>query len=108
GAGVAAGDYTLTVTVGGLSASKTITVLSSPATRNLSGTLTGANLVWGPDEVIRITGNCEVPSGSTLTIHPGTLIMVNTTGSLSDGTRIDVNGNVSAVGSQANPIYFFS
>jgi hypothetical protein len=106
---VPAGDYRVTVTVGSLSSSKLVTVLSGPTWRVMPATLTGADLVWGPDENIRISQHTtDVPAGSTLTINPGTLIMVDTTGGLEDGTVINVNGQVTAVGSQDNPIHFFS
>jgi Lamin Tail Domain/CotH kinase protein/Dictyostelium (slime mold) repeat len=109
GASVPAGDYRVTVTVGSLTASKIVTVLSGPTWRNIQGTLSGADLVWGPNENIQIVGHdTEVPAGTTLTINPGTLIMVDTLGGLENGTLITVNGQVSAVGTQDNPIHFFS
>jgi hypothetical protein len=109
GASVPAGDYRVTVTVGSLSASKVVTVLSGPTWRVMPATLTGADLTWGPDENIRISSHhTTVPFGSTLTINPGTLIMVDTLGSLEDGTLIVLDGQMNAVGSQDKPIHFFS
>jgi hypothetical protein len=108
GAAFAPGDIEVSVSWSGLSASKVVTVLANPTFRNMSGNLTGANLVWGPDENIRVTGNCTVPAGSTLTIKPGTIVQVDTTGSLENGTLITVNGNLQAMGSRASPIHFFS
>jgi len=108
GAAEPAGDIRVTVTLGSLTASKIVTVVSAPTYRTMSGTLTGANLTWGPNETIRVTGSSTVPSGSVLTINPGTLVLVNTTGGLGDGTVINVNGSVSAVGTRDNPIHFFS
>jgi hypothetical protein len=109
GASVPAGDYRVTVTVGTISASKIVTVLSNPTWRVMPATLAGADLTWGPNENIRISlHDTEVPAGSTLTINPGTLVMVDTTGGLENGTLITVNGQINAVGSQDNPIHFFS
>jgi len=108
GAAVPPGDIRVTVTLGSLAASKVVTVEAAPVLRALSGTLSGAGLTWGPDENIQITGNATVPSGSTLTINPGTLIMVDTTGGLDNGTLITVQGNVSAQGTEDRPIHFFS
>jgi len=108
GADFAPGDIEVTVEWHGLRASRVVTVLKDPAFRDVSGTLTGANLVWGPDENIRVTGNCTVPAGSTLTILPGTLVQVNTTGSLENGTLISVLGGVQALGTKDKPIFFFS
>lgn len=108
GAAVPPGDIRVTVTLGALVASRVVTVETAPVVRVLSGTLAGADLTWGPDENIRITGNTTVPPGSTLTINPGTLVMVDTTGSLDNGTLVTVQGNVSAQGTEDRPIHFFS
>ena len=109
GDAVPAGDYRVTVTVGTMSASRIVTVLADPSWRELQGTLSGAGLVWGPSENIHIVGHdTYVPAGSTLTIHPGTLIMVDSLGALENGTLITVNGQLNAVGSQDDPIHFFS
>ncbi|OWY71406.1 hypothetical protein B7486_12515 [cyanobacterium TDX16] len=111
GAGVPAGDILVTVTVGGVTASKLVTVLDAATPglfQNLSGTLSGGNLTWEPaDGVIRLTGNVTVPSGQTLTILPGTLIMVDA-GADGNGTKISSgNSTISAQGTQTAPIYFF-
>jgi hypothetical protein len=109
GAAVPAGDYQVMVTVNGLTAVKNVTVIDDPEWRVMPATLTGADLVWGPDENIRISQHfTDVPAGSTLTILPGTLIMVDTTGGLENGTLINVHGNMEAVGTLGNPIAFFS
>jgi hypothetical protein len=108
GASVPPGELEITVEVDGVSASKRLTVIAPPAFRPMSGTLAGADLVWGPDENIRVTGNLEVPTGTTLTIHEGTLVMVDTTGTNNNGTLLTVNGGVSAVGTEDKPIHFFS
>src|SRR4029078_8597014 len=98
GASVPAGDYRVTVTVGSISASKGVTVLSDPTWRVMPATLTGADLTWGPDENIRISSHhTTVPSGSTLTINPGTLIMGDTLGSLADGTVMLLEGQLNAL-----------
>lgn len=109
GAMVPAGDYWLTVTVGSRTATRRLTVEDSPTWRVMPATLSGANLVWGPDENIRLSQHrTTVPSGSTLTIHPGTLIMVDTTGGFEDGTLLVVNGKLEATGTIERPVHFFS
>ena len=108
GAAFPAGDIEVRVDFDGVYATKLVTVESAPTFRSLSGTLSGAGLTWGPDENIRITGNVTVPGGTTLSILPGTLVMVNTTGSLNNGTLITVNGTVQAIGTEDRPIHFFS
>jgi len=108
GAAFVPGDLEVSVRWHGLTASRTVTVLQAPTFRTMAGTLTGPALVWGPNENIRVTGNCTVPAGSTLTILPGTLVQVDTTGTLENGTLIVVQGTVQALGTRDSPIYFFS
>jgi hypothetical protein len=108
-AAVPPGDYRVAIDVRGHRASKAVTIVADPAWRVMPATLAGADLVWGPDELIRISSHAtEVPAGSTLTIHPGTSIMVDTTGGLEDGTLINVSGQLVAVGSLESPIHIFS
>jgi hypothetical protein len=108
---VAGDDIEVTVTVGSLTASAVVTVLdvNEPGLfKPLSGILAGADLNWGPvDGVIHLTDDVTVPAGSTLNIAPGTLVMVRA-GDLGDGTKILVEHNVSAQGTQAEPIFFFA
>jgi len=88
GASVPAGSYRVTVTVGSLSASKIVNVVSNSGWRVMPATLTGADLTWGPDENIRISQHhTTIPSGSTLTINPGTLVMIDTTGRSTPGLQ---------------------
>ncbi len=109
GAAVPAGDYLVTVTVGTRTATSKLQVVSAPAWRVMPATLTGADLTWGPDEDIRISEHTTtVPAGSTLTINPGTLVMVDTTGGVMNGTLIRVNGNLVVAGTQDKPVHFFS
>lgn len=109
GAAVPAGEYLLTVNVGQRTATRRLTIESGPTWRVMPSTLSGADLVWGPDENIRISAhNTIVPAGSTLTINPGTLVMVDTTGGLEDGTVVTVNGNLTATGTILRPVHIFS
>ncbi len=108
GANFAPGEIEVTVSWGELSASRVVEVVGQPQFRNISGNIVGANLVWGPDEIIRVTGSATVAQGSTLTIHPGTLVQVNTTGNLENGTVLNINGELRALGTRDNPIHFFS
>jgi len=95
-------DVELRVSIGGLVASRTISVLSEPPERSLTGSLGGDDLVWrAEDGVIHLSGNLEVPAGRTLDIGAGTLIM------LDGDTNIDVYGAVEAMGEADDPIYFF-
>ncbi len=111
GASVPAGDLIITVNANSKSASRLVTVVdaAAPGTfQDLSGALSGGNLIWEPaDGVIHLTGHVNVPPGQTLTIMPGTLIMVDS-GPDGDGNRIDSNtSTINAQGTRTNPIYFF-
>jgi hypothetical protein len=108
GAGFGDGEIEVTVAWQGLQASRTVQVVRQPVFRDMVGALAGDQLVWGPDQTIRVTGGITVPAGSTLTIHPGTLVQVNTTGGLSNGTLIVVQGAVQALGTRDRPIHIFS
>lgn len=118
GAAEPAGDIEVTVSLSGeaggtpfsVSASKMVTVLDNPTSRGMSGTLSGDDLTWGSgDGVIHVTGNITVGSNDTLTINPGTLIMIDrgVAGPPSYGTLINVYGQVQAIGAQSEPIFIF-
>lgn len=112
GAATPPGDILVTVTVGSFSATRIVEVLDADAPglfKNLSGTLSGPNLTWGPaDGVIHLTGTVTVSSG-TLTIQPGTLVMADP-GPVNDGVAIvaQSGGVVSALGTRTQPIFFFA
>lgn len=111
GASEPPGDILIAVTAGSASASKVVSILDGADAglfRNLSGTLGGADLTWSPgDGVIRLTGNVTVPTGETLTINPGTLVMVDS-GAAGAGTAIlAAGGVVHAIGTPDEPIAFF-
>jgi hypothetical protein len=81
GAGFGDGEIEVTVAWQGLQASRTVQVVRQPVFRDMAGaTSPEISSCGGPDENIRVTGGITVPAGSTLTIHPGTLVQVDTTG----------------------------
>ena len=104
-------DIRVFVTVAGLTESKVVSVLpDEPATfKELSGPLSGTDLTWDPtDGVIHLTDDVSVPAGSTLTINPGTLVMVDA-GDPGDGTRVLLSdSDIDAQGTADDPIFFFA
>ena len=98
------GDFTLTADVGGLLASKALTDLTGQPQTTVSGTLSGASLTWSG--IVHVTGDVLVPDGSTLTVQPGTLVLVDGVASGITGTDIDVQGAIQAAGTAASPITF--
>ncbi|MCC6877052.1 MAG: lamin tail domain-containing protein [Sandaracinaceae bacterium] len=94
------GEIDVTVEIGGLRATRRVTVSSALPERAFTGALSGADLSWGPsDGVIRLSGTTTVPSGSTLSIAAGTLIR------LDGGARLDIQGSVQASGTFEEPIH---
>lgn len=70
-----------------------------------SGVLVGgtlpANTTWN-SPVVRVTNNVLVPTGGTLTIDPGVVVLLSPTMSLTAGT----NAAVSVNGTEVNPVFF--
>ena len=61
--------------------------IESDLARDAGRTCRAGTRPGGPNENIRLSQhNTTVPAGSTLTILPGTMIMVDTTGKIEDGT----------------------
>ncbi|MBW7992396.1 MAG: hypothetical protein FVQ84_20605 [Planctomycetes bacterium] len=98
------GDFTLTATVNGIEDSRLLLDLSNEPVSSISGTLVGSSTVW--DGIIHITDDLLVPSGHTLTIRPGTLILLDGVNSGSAGTDIDVKGTIKSLGTALAPITF--
>ena len=96
------GEVMLTVEVDGLTRSRPVEVLEAPPTRDLTGTLTAADLDWSrEDGVVHLSGETTVPGGETLHIGAGTLVM------LDGGAGLEVLGSLLAEGTDAEPIYIF-
>jgi hypothetical protein len=57
--------------------------------------------------VCHITGgDFTIPAGSTLTLEPGTLVLIDGVPSGSDGIDIDVEGSIQSLGTAASPVTF--
>ncbi|MBN1902217.1 choice-of-anchor D domain-containing protein [Candidatus Sumerlaeota bacterium] len=72
--------------------------------------LISSNQTWKAiDNVHIITGNITISSGVTLTIEPGVVVKIKPkTGTSWLNLSITVNGTLSAIGTEFNPIYFTS
>lgn len=64
-----------------------------------SGTLSG-NVVWDSTAEHRITGTLTIPAGSSLTIQPGTRVM------LGSAVNVQVDGAIVSNGTAADPVMF--
>ena len=98
------GDFTLTANVNDIEESRLLLDLSNEPVKNISGTLAGSSTIW--DGIIHITDDLLVPSRHTLTIRPGTLILLDGVSSGSAGTDIDVEGTIESLGSASAPVTF--
>ena len=98
------GDFTLTVTVGDAQADVFLTDVSDESLQIVSGTLRESQRWSG---VYRITGgDLTIPEGVTLTLSPGTLVLVDGIASGSGGTDIDVRGSIQSLGTARAPVTF--
>ncbi|MHC4532537.1 MAG: hypothetical protein ACYS6K_01160 [Planctomycetota bacterium] len=98
------GDFTLTANVNDIEDSRLLIDLSNEPVTSISGMLTGSSTIW--EGIIHITDDLLVPSRHTLTIQPGTLILLDGVNSGSAGTDIDVEGTIKSLGTALTPITF--
>jgi len=98
------GDFTLTANVNGAENSRLLIDLSNEPVTSISGMLAGSSTIW--DGIVHITDDLQVPSDHTLTIRPGTLILLDGVNSGSAGTDIDVEGTIKSLGTALAPITF--
>ncbi len=65
----------------------------------ITGTLTG-DLTWTADREYRLTGNVALAAGSTLTIQPGTRVMMG------EIANLRINGRLTTLGTAEAPVVF--
>lgn len=97
------GDVTLTVQVNGQEAAQSLTDVSDMPRRTVSGTLK-ADTEWAG--IIHVTGDLRIGPEQTLTVQPGTLVLVHGVSSGDGGVDIDVEGRLQVLGTQASPVSF--
>ncbi len=94
-----AGALTYAAQLAGVQATKGILIEASTTWTSVSGTLAG-NTVWGEDSRIAVTGSITIPAGSTLTIHEGSVVRLNS------GVNITNLGRISIEGLASRPVVF--
>jgi hypothetical protein len=100
------GDFNLMAEVQGLQAEKTLTDWSSQPINTISGSLTNS-ATWSG--IYHITGgDFSIPDGVTLTINPGSMILIDGVPSGDNGTDINVEGSIQSLGTAESPITFTS
>lgn len=101
------GDFTLTANVGGTTAAKAIASLQGQTPTPVSGTLPAGPNTWSG--IVQVSGDVTVPAGATLTIQPGTHVLVDGTafgggGSAGFDLIVASGGTLNAPGTPAQPI----
>lgn len=94
-------NFSLTATVAGISASRSLATLTNALVLSVGGTQ-GVNTVWSG--VILVTNDVTVPAGSTLTIASNTLVLINGVASGTTANDIFVNGTINSLGTENNPV----
>jgi hypothetical protein len=98
------GDFTLAAEVNGSQATAALKDLSAQPIKTVSGTLSTSQTWSG---IYHITGgDFTIPDGVTLTLNPGTLVLIDGVPSGENGTDIEVAGSVKSLGTAASPVTF--
>ena len=98
------GDFNLTIDVNGVQLTKPLTDLQNEPVHSVSGPI-AANETW--NGVYRITGgDFSIPDGRTLTVEPGSLILIDGVSSGSGGLDIDIAGSIQSLGTADSPVTF--
>jgi len=98
------GDFTLTANVNGMEASRPFSDLQGQSVTNVSGQLGGGATTWSG--IIHVTDDLIVPTGHTLTVEPGTLVLLDGVSSGTSGKDIDVRGIILSLGTADEPVTF--
>jgi len=98
------GDFELTVRVNEMEKTVTLADWSGQLVHVISGTLNGSQTWSG---IYHITGgDFTIPEGATLTLEPGTLVLLDGVASGSEGTDINVKGAIQSLGTAGAPVTF--
>ena len=98
------GNFTLTAEVMGMQVSKTLVDWGSRPVNTVSGTLTNSTIWSG---IYHITGgDFSIPDGVTLTLNPGTMVLIDGVQSGDNGTDINVEGSIQSLGTADSPVTF--
>lgn len=98
------GNFNLTATLNGLTATKGMTSASGLPVTTIGGTLPGSSTVWSG--VVNITNTVTVPAGHILTIRSNTIVMINGVASGTGGPGMIVQGRVISEGTEDQPVSF--
>ncbi|MEN6424575.1 MAG: right-handed parallel beta-helix repeat-containing protein [Phycisphaerales bacterium] len=98
------GDFELTVSVGDVAKTVRLVDWTDEPVHIVSGTVTESQTWSG---VYHITGgDLTISAGVTLTLSPGTLVLIDGAVSGTDGSDIDVQGAIESLGTATCPVTF--
>jgi len=96
------GDFTLTADIDGLKATASLADWSARPINVVSGAL-DSSATWSG--VYHVTGgDFTIKDGVTLTLEPGTMVLIDGVKSGADGTDMQIEGSIQAMGAAASPI----
>lgn len=95
-------DFELTATSEALEATRSMPNLSHLEPVEVAGPLSDGDHEWSG--LVHVTGDVTIPSGSTLTLLPGTMVLMDGIESGTAGTDFIVEGAIQAPGTEADPI----
>ncbi len=101
------GDFSLNASLGALNAQKSlVSAGANPAVTTASGALPAGLTTWSG--IVQVTGDVTVPSGATLQIAPGTVVLMNATDAAGDTAGADLivssGGTLAIAGTAASPV----
>jgi len=88
----------LQIDLEGFEGQASVSLLAEVETRVLSGSLVGADLTWGPNELIEVSADVTVAASEVLEIREGTRIR------LASRANLFIDGNLLAHGTHESPI----
>lgn len=94
-----AGPLDYTPQIQGLQTNKTINLVTSTTWSTNSGVL-GASTVWPADSRIYVPTNLTIPTGASLSIGAGTIVLLNGWVNITNNGAVTINGTVD------NPVIF--
>ncbi|NLH17970.1 MAG: lamin tail domain-containing protein, partial [Phycisphaerae bacterium] len=96
------GDFTLQVSCDNQTVTQSLTQLQAASMTTARGTLSGSQTWSG---IVHITGgDFTIPAGATLTLSPGTMVLIDGVASGDAGTDIDVLGSIQSLGTAESPV----
>jgi len=97
------GDFELTARVNNLEKTVTLVDWTTQPVHTVSGILRQSQPWSG---VYRVASDLTIPAGMTLTLKPGTLVLIDGVPSGTSGTDIDVQGSLQSLGTATSPVTF--